>query len=156
MTPALYPELLLTSSRLCTHPAGLLVAQRPAQPIMTVPQPQSSDIPGTLVAMAAAVQAGDFAAAETIGAAAALPLSIPKASLQQGAQLSEGAQATVYAARYTPAGASSPVDVAVKRPRIRESADLERFRAEVGLLATLRHPGLVTLLGARMLPPGAG
>lgn len=35
-------------------------------------------------------------------------------------------------------------------------ADLDRFRHEVALLARLRgHPGIVHLLGARLLPPGA-
>lgn len=131
---------------------------------MTVPR--GDDVPTALAAMAAAVQAGDFAQAEALGAAAFFPLALPKHTLRLGAALSEGAQATVYHAQYTPPSTSSAahtvagsgggeaMPVAVKRPRIRETADLERFRREVGLLAQLQHPGLVRLLGARMLPPG--
>lgn len=131
---------------------------------MTVPR--GDDVPTALAAMAAAVQAGDFAQAEALGAAASFPLALPKHTLRLGAALSEGAQATVYHAQYTHpstisaahtaagSGWGEAMPVAVKRPRIRETADLERFRREVGLLAQLQHPGLVRLLGARMLPPG--
>lgn len=118
------------------------------------------DVPAAVAAMAAAVKAGDFAAADRLGREASCPLSIPKHALRLSAPISEGAQATVLAALYVPpaedggAGTGPPVPVAVKRPRIRESADLERFREEVALLAQLQHPGLVRLIGARLLPPG--
>ncbi|PRW58969.1 kinase and PP2C-like domain-containing [Chlorella sorokiniana] len=119
--------------------------------------------------MAAAVQCGDFAAAEAAGAAAPANLALPRGCLSGLQPISEGAQASVYAAQLAPArlvatteGSSSGLKaaeaqgslaVAVKKPRIRETADLERFRREVALLAQLRHPHIVRLLGARLLPP---
>ncbi len=37
--------------------------------------------------------------------------------------------------------------VAVKKARIAASADLDRFKAELAILARLRHPAVVPLLG---------
>jgi hypothetical protein len=134
--------------------------------------------------MAVAVQRGDFAAAEAIGAAAPVHLALPREALSNFRPLAEGAQAAVYCAQLAPAclvssllhdgelssAASSAsgssigsdnssdgasLEVAVKRPRVREPADLHRFRREAALLAQLRHPHIVRLLGARLLPPGA-
>lgn len=45
------------------------------------------------------------------------------------------------------------VNVAVKFPKIASSADLERFRAEVIMLARVAHPNIVQLVGARCIPP---
>lgn len=102
----------------------------------------------TIVAMAAAVQAGDFSLAESLGLVAPIPLSIPKDSLQMGRIIYEGAQASVYEATW------QGVPVAVKRARIREPDDLHRFRREVSILAALRNePSIVKILGARLLPP---
>jgi serine/threonine protein phosphatase PrpC len=113
------------------------------------------DVATALVQMSAAVQAGDFAEAAAIGARAPVPLSIPKAALRLGRVLSEGAQAAVYEAELTSGSAPgcAPLAVAVKRARIRTAQDLVRFRREVALLAELRHPHVVRLLGARLLPP---
>lgn len=125
---------------------------------------------GTIADMAAAVQRGDFAAAEAAGGSAALPLSLPRGCLSGLAPIFEGAQASVYSAQLRPAsllavgapnvsssggGGTDSLAVAVKKPRIRETADLERFRREVALLGRLRHAHIVCLLGARLLPPGA-
>ena len=44
--------------------------------------------------------------------------------------------------------------VAVKRVKIGTSQDLDSFRKEVQIVATLDHPGIVHLYGARVLPPG--
>ncbi len=124
-----------------------------------------------IAAMAAAVQHGDFAAAESAGAAAAVNLALPRTALRGRRPLSAGAQATVYAAELCPArlvgcpgggaqdaqhpAGDSCLPVAVKRAVIRESADLDRLRREAALLAALRHhPHVALLLGARLLPPG--
>lgn len=45
--------------------------------------------------------------------------------------------------------------VAIKQARIRTSKDLDAFRMEVALSVKLAQPGLIPLLAARMLPPGA-
>ena len=134
--------------------------------------------------MAAAVQRGDFAGAEARGAAAPFPLALPRSRLRRGEAIAEGAQAAVYrgelleqggcacaggSGALQPAlaaaaegggggggGGPSPTwrPVAIKRPAIREPQDLQRFRREVALLARLRHPRVVGLVGARLLPPG--
>ncbi|GAB4815737.1 hypothetical protein N2152v2_002783 [Parachlorella kessleri] len=88
----------------------------------------------------------DALPAEVQGSMCSSRSSTPGSS-QQGMHHPLGAQSM----RDEPSGHS--VAVAVKKPRIRESADLDRFRAEVGLLARLQHPGLVRLVGARLLPP---
>ena len=98
--------------------------------------------------MSAAVQKGDFALAETIGTTALIPLSIPQSSLKLGDAISEGAQATVRKAELDGYGR-----VAVKKGLIRQHADLVRLRREVIFLAELQHAHIVTIVGARMLPP---
>lgn len=44
--------------------------------------------------------------------------------------------------------------MAIKRVFIRTSADLDSFRQEVCLMAAAEHSNVVSLLGARALPPG--
>jgi serine/threonine protein kinase len=56
----------------------------------------------------------------------------------------------------SPAGSlsHSSSDVAVKRFKMHHSDDLNRFRRELRILASLAgHPNIVPLLGARALPP---
>lgn len=88
--------------------------------------------------MAAAVQRGDFAGAEAAGAAAPANLALPRGCLSGLRPISEGAQACVYAAQLSPARLVASLDadgssaaaaapegslaVAVKKPRIRETA----------------------------------
>lgn len=45
--------------------------------------------------------------------------------------------------------------VAVKRCKIGKAADLLSFQQEVTLLSQMRHPGIVSLLAAKALPPGS-
>ena len=45
-------------------------------------------------------------------------------------------------------------NVAVKRCKIGKAADLLSFQQEVTLLSQMRHPGIVSLLAAKALPPG--
>lgn len=128
--------------------------------------------------MAREVQHGEFTKAEAIGATSYYHLSIPKSAITINRAIYEGGQATVYEATLDPTaiplhspaaailkslapltkdatvGGSEGMVVALKRARIRESMDLERFREEIRLLAELSsHPGIVTLIGARLLPP---
>lgn len=95
-------------------------------------------VAAAISAMAAAVQCGNFAAAEAAGAAAPAHLALPRGCLSGLRPISEGAQASVYAAQLAPArlvaaaesdgGSLHPTDpegslaVAVKKPRIRETA----------------------------------
>ena len=145
-----------------------------ATPLKQQQQQAGAAVEAAIASMAAAVQRGDFAAAEAAGAAAPVHLALPRAALTGLRPLSEGAQACVFRAHLAPArllstvlhggeestgaaaaGPEGSLEVALKRPRIRETADLERFRREVALLAALAHPHIVRLLGARLLPPGA-
>lgn len=82
------------------------------------------------------------AQARDLGAAAAVPLSIAASELSLGKQLSEGAESVVYE------GVFRGQPVAVKKLRLSTSADLDRFRSELKLLAQLNHPNVVTLVGA--------
>jgi serine/threonine protein kinase len=107
--------------------------------------------------------------ASAIGATAAVPLSIRLEDLSLLGEIASGAEATVLYATLnssssssdaaSPAGSlhgssSSSSDVAVKRFKMHHSDDLNRFRRELRILASLAgHPNIVPLLGARALPP---
>jgi serine/threonine protein kinase len=56
-------------------------------------------------------------------------------------KLSEGAESTVFQ------GSWRGQAVAVKKARIATSNDLDRFKAELVILASLSHPAIVPLLG---------
>jgi hypothetical protein len=139
----------MASPQVCTPPsmppqcsAGTHGVSAPARPTYR-PRPPAAQAPGArppvdlgphLAEMAGLVQAGDFVGAAAAGQRAPFPLSIPAAALRGSALLSEGAQAAVYRATlHLPAAAQAgePGEapgrpVAVKRPRIREPADLLR------------------------------
>eukprot|EP00890_Picochlorum_soloecismus_P006525 jgi/Picsp_1/698/NSC_00692-R1_protein len=108
------------------------------------------DLGGVLERMAMFVRAGDFHEAEAIGMNPdnPIPFCIPKSRIQSGPIISQGAQAIVLEAQL-----GGQEKVAVKKAIIRESGDLVRFRKEVDLLTTCRHPNIVEILAARMLPP---
>ncbi|KAI3439126.1 hypothetical protein D9Q98_001534 [Chlorella vulgaris] len=149
------------------HLASDGTAAVPPPPTPLTPAGASCDVGAAIAAMATAVQCGDFAGAEALGAAAPLHLALPKHAVLNLQPLSLGAQAAVFTADLAPdcahllPGLALPAShtgggltVAVKRAHIRDSADLHRFRREAALLAQLQHPHLVRLLGARLLPPG--
>eukprot|EP00878_Enallax_costatus_P026993 GHUV01029011.1.p1 GENE.GHUV01029011.1~~GHUV01029011.1.p1 ORF type:complete len:241 (+),score=57.60 GHUV01029011.1:242-964(+) len=101
-----------------------------------------------LVLMQQAVRKGELQQAATIGASAAVPLSIKLDDLSLLGEIASGAEATVLY------GSLNNTDVAVKLFRMHHSDDLKRFRRELSILATLApHPNIVPLLGARALPP---
>lgn len=59
------------------------------------------------------------------------------------AKISEGAESSVFLGQWQGQA------VAVKKARMSTSADLDRFRSELAMLAGVRdHPGIVRLLGA--------
>jgi serine/threonine protein kinase len=90
--------------------------------------------------------------AAAIGATAAVPLSIRLEDLSLLGEIASGAEATVLYA--TLSNSSSSSDVAVKRFKMHHSDDINRFRRELRILASLAgHPNIVPLLGARALPP---
>ena len=45
--------------------------------------------------------------------------------------------------------------MAVKRCKIGKATDLLSFQQEVTLLSQMQHPGIVSLLAAKALPPGS-
>eukprot|EP00798_Chlamydomonas_sp_ICE-L_P019425 gene19425-26082_t len=102
---------------------------------------------GLLASMQAAVQAGDMAKARDLGNAAPVQLAAIASELHLGPQISEGAESVVKRGRY------KDQEVAVKKMRITTSADLERFRQELVMLASIDHPNVVKLLCAKAVPP---
>jgi serine/threonine protein phosphatase PrpC len=108
--------------------------------------------------MAEAVREGNFDKAETFGGIEwmddvrnpqKIPLAVPKSVLGYSREsvLSEGAQSSVHRGQWD----GKPV--AIKRGIIREPQDLLRFRKEVCMLGSISHENIVSLVGARMLPP---
>lgn len=85
--------------------------------------------------------------AREIGMLACTPLGVALESIQGWERLSQGAESQVFT------GIMDGKEVAIKKPVLRNSKDLERFRTEIKILSTLSHPNIVSLLGARMLPP---
>ncbi|KAG2437968.1 hypothetical protein HXX76_005583 [Chlamydomonas incerta] len=119
---------------------------------MTVPataQPAAAgaSVRDALLAMTTAVRSGEMMQARAIGEQCEVPLSVTAADLALAGKISEGAESTVF--RGTWRGQA----VAVKKARISASADLDRFKTELAILARLQHPAVVPLLGARCLPP---
>lgn len=68
--------------------------------------------------------------------------------LSIGNLISSGAESSVYQGTY------HDQRVAVKRPRIGTAADLDRFRQELCILASLQHDSIIRVLAAKALPPG--
>jgi hypothetical protein len=85
--------------------------------------------------------------AEALGCTADVPLAIPMAQMAIKAELAAGAEATVWQGEYCGA------PVAIKRFKIAQQDDLSRFRRELALMASIRHPRIMPLVGARALPP---
>eukprot|EP00803_Ostreobium_quekettii_P000296 evm.model.scf_158.8 EVM.evm.TU.scf_158.8 scf_158:94407-100607(-) len=107
----------------------------------------SLSVSEALAEMQSAVKRGDWPAARLAGASSSIPLAVPAAEVRFDSKLSSGAQGDVLAGDW----AGTPV--AVKRPRIRSSPDLDRFRNELAILASLSHPNVIRPIGGRALPP---
>jgi len=153
-------------------PAPAAPGRRPASPPPPPPPPHRPlTVPEALAAMQACVRAGRMDEAARIGDAAVpgLPLALgpPRLFAVDPAPLASGAESTVHrglmlvsspAEGAPPPGAPPPAlpparPVAVKRYRISQADDLERFRRELAALAAVRSPHVTPLLGARALPP---
>jgi hypothetical protein len=99
-----------------------------------------------LEAMAVFVRSGDFARAAEVGNQGVVHTAVDSAQYQCLQQLARGSESTVWSGTFL----GEPV--AIKKAIIGTGADLFRFRREVVSLASLAHPAIVPLLGARVLP----
>lgn len=93
------------------------------------------------------IRKGRHAEARQIANAYRVPLGLNIADLRMGSKIAEGAESTVYAGRFM------DQDVAIKKYKISTSDDLVRYKRELAIMATLDHPNIIRLLGARALPP---
>ena len=88
--------------------------------------------------------------AAKVGRQAAIPLALPKGDLSPlDAQLSSGGQSTVYRAAWR------GQQVAVKKAKISTAQDLSNLKLELLMMAEMHHSGVLQLLAAHVLPPGA-
>ena len=78
------------------------------------------------------------------------PLAVKLSDIELGQELADHSYSVVTQ------GTWESFPVAVKRVKIGTSQDLDSFRREIQIMATLDHPGIVHLYGARVLPPGTG
>ena len=86
-----------------------------------------------------------------VGNQADVPLGLDARDLLTKSEISRGTQSIVYE------GAYDDRRVAIKKARISKSADLDSFKLEVVVMANLRHvSSVVSLVAARLIPPGAG
>ena len=85
-----------------------------------------------------------------MGRQAARPLALPKGDLSPlDVQLSSGGQSTVYRAAWR------GQQVAVKKAKITTAQDLSNLKLELLMTAEMHHSGVLPLLAAHVLPPGA-
>ena len=92
-----------------------------------------------------------FAQAADVGNKADVPLGLAARDVHIKSEVSRGTQSVVYEGVY--------VDqrVAIKKAKISKSVDLDNFKLEVVVMAALRHvSSVVSLVAARLIPPGAG
>lgn len=97
--------------------------------------------------MAALVRNGNIQDAVVFGNQCKTPLAVATSDLITKHELGKGSESTIRA------GSFCGEDVAIKKAIIRNTRDLERFRRELGILASLRHPNIVPLRAARAIPP---
>jgi hypothetical protein len=100
-----------------------------------------------LAEMSRLIKQGDIQAACELGNQHTPPLAVPKAAVKAHELLGTGSESTIHAAEL------DGVEAAYKRYKIRNAADLERYRKELALLLSLRHQHVVPVLAARAIPP---
>lgn len=97
--------------------------------------------------MAALVRDGNIEGAVHVGSQQHIPLAVPTSDLITQHELGKGSESTIRA------GTLNGTPVAIKKALIRSTNDLDRFRSEVRILASLRHDNVVPLRAARVIPP---
>ncbi|XP_047157007.1 protein kinase and PP2C-like domain-containing protein [Vigna umbellata] len=76
-----------------------------------------------------------------------IPLHLPPASYTVLSPIARGAESVVYE------GTLDGIRVAVKKPILSTSEDINKFHKELQLLCKLDHPGIATLIAAHAKPP---
>uniref|UniRef100_A0A5B7B548 Protein kinase domain-containing protein n=1 Tax=Davidia involucrata TaxID=16924 RepID=A0A5B7B548_DAVIN len=76
-----------------------------------------------------------------------IPLHLPPSSYSLSSPIARGAQSVVYE------GTLDGKRVAVKKPILSTSEDIDKFHKELQLLCKLHHPGIATLVAAHAKPP---
>eukprot|EP00850_Spirogloea_muscicola_P023527 SM000364S13662 [mRNA] locus=s364:59070:63877:+ [translate_table: standard] len=76
-----------------------------------------------------------------------LPLDVPKDSIKTGREIGKGAESIVYQGTY------AGCQVAIKRPKLTTSEDIDNLHKELKLISHLQHPHIATLVAARAYPP---
>ncbi|XP_059646019.1 protein kinase and PP2C-like domain-containing protein isoform X2 [Cornus florida] len=76
-----------------------------------------------------------------------IPLHLPPSSYSLSSPIARGAESVVYEATL------DGKKVAVKKPILSTSEDIDRFHKELQLLCNLDHPGIATLVAAHAKPP---
>jgi len=90
------------------------------------------------------------AQAAGLGNKAEVPLGLNTRDLVRHSEISRGTQSVVYKGLY------ENQRVAIKTAKIGKAADLDNFKLEVVVMSKLRHvPSVVSLVAARLVPPGA-
>ena len=88
--------------------------------------------------------------AAEVGNEAEVPLGLGAGDVVSLSEVSRGAQSVVYEGQYR------DQRVAIKKAKIGKSSDLDNFKLEVLVMASLRHvSSVVSLVAARLVPPGA-
>ncbi|KAK7344904.1 hypothetical protein VNO77_15128 [Canavalia gladiata] len=76
-----------------------------------------------------------------------IPLHLPPSSYTLLSPIARGAESVVYE------GTLDDMKVAVKKPILSTSEDINKFHKELQLLCKLDHPGIATLIAAHAKPP---
>ncbi|KAK7278994.1 hypothetical protein RJT34_24035 [Clitoria ternatea] len=76
-----------------------------------------------------------------------IPLHLPPSSYTLLSPIARGAESVVFE------GTLDGMKVAVKKPILSTSEDINKFHKELQLLCKLRHPGIATLIAAHAKPP---
>lgn len=115
--------------------------------MMPATQAENSAAHGVLARMAEHIRKGEFESAVACGNSFDVPLAIPDGAVRAAGFLGQGTESVIRA------GELHGVPIAMKKAVIRTPDDLQRFRKEVGILCTLHHSNIISLLAARALPP---
>ena len=106
------------------------------------------DTPSLMQSMAQLVSEGAFAAAVDLGKTGDPPLSVSLPEMAPAAgEVARGPNSVVTM------GTFRNRRVAIKKPRLPTSTELERFKKELRLMARCSHPSVLPVVAAKLLPP---